>query len=113
MATWMQVQTRFIEEQDETFKCPLAVVHEVQVEREEPLEPLGLFLQRDHADVLIRFLDFREEGLAICTKLNPVIVLPPTTRDLAREGPGCVLKVQLSLVNDVLIPGRSLLNQFV
>ena len=80
-----------------------AVVHEMQIEREEPLEALRLLLEWDHPDVLVRLLDLCEENLAVGPELHSVIILAPASGYTVRQRRGSVLEVDLAIMDDVLI----------
>ena len=85
LATWAQLQSRFVKEKHAIFESSTAVVHEPQVKRKERAEALRLLFEGDHSNISGRFLNLRKEFLSVTTELNPVRRLPPSSRPVIRQ----------------------------
>src|SRR5271169_1593477 len=109
----IKMHSRFVEQKHAACKRAAAVVHEAQIEREEPLESPRLLFKRKHADVPVEFFDLSEKTLAIGAKLNLVGTLRPTVRNRAGQNLSGILEIVLPFANGARVLRVSLLDQFL
>src|ERR1700686_3698831 len=109
----VKMHSRFVEQKHASCKGAATVVHEAQIEREEPLESPRLLFKRKHADVPVELLGLGEKTLAIGAKLNLVRTLRPMVRDRAGQDLSGILKIVLPFANGARVLRVSLLDQLL
>ena len=93
LSSRVQVEPWFVQKKDTILKRTLAIVHEMHIKGEEPLETLRLFLEWDHPYVFARLFDLRKKGLTIYTKLHFVLILTPASSNLLGKRRRSILQV--------------------